>query len=253
MWCFVRVLGAIGIEVFGGFDGDIAEFEEPGANFEPGARGGVHEGKVEEEGQNESEFEGHECADGVIDFTADAEREEDGDEDDAAEDFEEVAINLGIGYGAADECTEWDGGIGSEVGENGSEVEDEVDGDPEEWVRGDAKLAGEDGFAAIKCVPTDFHIVNNLKHNAECGEPKEGAAVACSDGRASEPFSAADSGTGHNESGAEHEKEFVPCEDWRFGEIGDGPWRHVRVAGLLCEDEFAFVIELRAGGDGSGT
>ena len=99
--------------------------------------------------------------------------EEDGDEDDATEEFEESAIDFGIGDGAADECAEGDGGIGGEVGEDGAEVEDEVDGNPDERMWRDAEFTGEDRFSAIKCIATDFHIVNNLKHDAEGGKPEE--------------------------------------------------------------------------------
>jgi hypothetical protein len=172
---FAGIELVVAVAVFAALDGDIADLEEAGPDFGPGSGRGEEAAEDDEEAEHEHELGAHDDLEGAEDFAAEDEGRGAEEEDGGGEAFVEppvVGDVLVVGELAAEDY-DFDGnrGAGGVVGEDGAEIEQQIDDEPEPGARERAELATINRLAAVEGVAADFEVVERLKEDAEAGEP----------------------------------------------------------------------------------
>ena len=103
-------------------------------------------------------------------------------------------------------------GAGREIRKNDAEIEQQIDEQPEPRPGQRAELAAENRLAAVQRVAADLDVVDRLKQDADGGQPHQRAAVFGGDGRAQQPFAAADGRGAHHDSRTDHRQDISPAD-----------------------------------------
>ena len=135
---------------------------------------------------------------------------------------------LRIGHPAAKQEDHDRGGRGGgQIGKDRSEIQDQVDPQPESRSRRSPEFSGEDGLAGVEGIATDLDVVEALGQDAEGGQPQQRAPIAGRHQRTQQPLAAADGSRPRDQAGTQEGIPVAPVEPGSVDQLAGIPPRHL--------------------------